>query len=950
MEALVAVGLATNIITFVDFAAKLWKGAKEISEKGSISQLDWIQDGTEELQQFIMELTKTAEPPTDDANKQLGKLAKDCADTAEEMIKLLDKVKEGCQKSSGLYKFRMLGRSLMKKGELESIQTRLNSYRSLILDQIVFIIRRDQTSLFKLTEDIRKRQVESADQLKNQLDSTRLDLIAALDKSDNDTAQDHSAIRRLLQEVTSKVEGLVSLDANAKRNAAVLDKLWFSDMLSREASVNDPSGKSYRWVLQPPYDSSESLDMGDEDSERKAARSHFNQWLEFESGLFYISGKPGSGKSTLMKFLAQDTHTQHQLQKWAAAAGRKLVLARFFFWISGTTLQKSVEGLYRAILWEILTQCPDLIPNVFPARWKDHEDHKSRVSHVPMCLSEAREAFGLLQKSLDSRHAVCLFIDGLDEYDGDYWKLGNELASWKSAHVKICVSARPYNGFQQTLPLDSSRHFQLEDLNRRDMLEHTRCELLKDERFCQLQNQDPSSTREVVRNLARNAEGVFLWTVLAIKYILQALTSQYSADQLLEMLNNDIPKDLEDMFLQMFDRIPQSEKRLASISLLVMSDPLIRLCFFEFPEIRSSLMFHWYIEQTIQDMALYDAGQDVKTSRLNLQQSPKTQIKAAKMRLNSRCAGFINRTYYNEYLFQITHRTLGDFLRQPSIKTKLLALSGDVDIHLVLSKTCLNILRDYGGPQTVLHSSWPGFWFIFEVLANIAECSGGHMEFIDKIMLSAFDFRRTVPSICVRSDLCGGLDFSYTSDYGHRFCHANIIPQGYHSHIEYEVGLVQQLSKLMVRRTWNFITRTKKQLIGFIPESAKTALILTTVLSALSDSTKQHFTEAFDFAESLLEMGSDNSSEAPINRSLDGNHQVGIWFGTYFARKEYSTMQLFGSDPSIWELILLAASTEILSAPKASWLLAFAKHGLIAVVDESGLIAVDAESGRTHLA
>ncbi|KAK8071551.1 hypothetical protein PG996_004899 [Apiospora saccharicola] len=279
MEALVAVGLATNIITFVDFAAKLWKGAKEISEKGSLSQLDWIQHGTEELQRFIVELTKTAEPPTDDANKQLGKLAKDCADTAEEMISLLDKVKEGCQKSSRLYKFRMLGRSLMKKGELESIQTRLNSYR----------------------KDIRKRQGESADQLKNQLDSTRLDLIAALDKSDNDTAQDHSAIRRLLQEVTSKVEGLVSLDANAKRNAAVLDKLWFDDMLSREASVNDPSGESYRWVLQPPYDSSESLDMGDEEpeggysygeeSERKAARNYFNQWLEFESGVFYISGK-----------------------------------------------------------------------------------------------------------------------------------------------------------------------------------------------------------------------------------------------------------------------------------------------------------------------------------------------------------------------------------------------------------------------------------------------------------------------------------------------------------------------------------------------------------------------------------------------------------------------------------------------------------------------------------
>ncbi|KAK7915288.1 hypothetical protein PG985_012991 [Apiospora marii] len=516
MEALAAVGLATNVIAFVDFAAKLLKGAKEISSRGSLAELDQIQNGTTELQRFTKELMAPTAPPRAGAGKELDRLARECAALANEMIQMLSKINASGQASS-LNSVRKSWRALRTKGKLDSIQNRLGAYRESILEQIAFLIRQDQASLFELANDISKRQDDNAEQVGKRIESLRHDLITALDEGKVNTSQEQSDIAHILKDVKSKMESLICLDSEAKRARSVLDKLWFDGMLSREASVNDPSGKSYRWVLQPPTERSESLELREggfkgrfdeeeyeeEDSEdkkpqkegveRELARNHFNRWLEFESGLFYISGKPGSGKSTLMKFLAQDSHTRRQLRNWAAAAGRQLVLASFFFWISGTTLQKSVEGLYRAILWEILKQCPGLIPDVLPSRWKNIDNDSSRLDHLPLSLSEIQQAFGMLQNFLGSRHALCLFIDGLDEFDGDHWKLGNELASWKSDHVKICVSARPYNGFQKTLPLNSSRHFKLHELNREDMQEHTRGELLKDERFCQLQNEDPSS-------------------------------------------------------------------------------------------------------------------------------------------------------------------------------------------------------------------------------------------------------------------------------------------------------------------------------------------------------------------------------------------------------------------------------------------------------------------------
>jgi hypothetical protein len=65
-----------------------------------------------------------------------------------------------------------------------------------------------------------------------------------------------------------------------------------------------------------------------------------------------------------MKFLVDHPRTREELDHWAA--DRQLVFAHFFFWQSGEKLQRSLEGLYRSILFATLKQCPDLIQEVFP--------------------------------------------------------------------------------------------------------------------------------------------------------------------------------------------------------------------------------------------------------------------------------------------------------------------------------------------------------------------------------------------------------------------------------------------------------------------------------------------------------------------------------------------------------------------------------------------------------
>ncbi|QYS93355.1 hypothetical protein H0G86_000732 [Trichoderma simmonsii] len=82
-------------------------------------------------------------------------------------------------------------------------------------------------------------------------------------------------------------------------------------------------------------------------------------WLQNDEKLFWISGKPASGKSTFMKYLHNNPFTTDYLRPWRRSAN--FVRATFFFHHRGTAIQKSLEGLYRGILSQVLKQAPQSI-------------------------------------------------------------------------------------------------------------------------------------------------------------------------------------------------------------------------------------------------------------------------------------------------------------------------------------------------------------------------------------------------------------------------------------------------------------------------------------------------------------------------------------------------------------------------------------------------------------
>jgi hypothetical protein len=90
----------------------------------------------------------------------------------------------------------------------------------------------------------------------------------------------------------------------------ILKSLAFEGMHGRFGEVLEAHKKTFQWML------SENA-AGNGYNERSSARDLFIDWLSGGSGIFHISGKLGSGKSTLMKFLCGESRTTTELQKWA---------------------------------------------------------------------------------------------------------------------------------------------------------------------------------------------------------------------------------------------------------------------------------------------------------------------------------------------------------------------------------------------------------------------------------------------------------------------------------------------------------------------------------------------------------------------------------------------------------------------------------------------------------
>lgn len=343
----------------------------------------------------------------------------------------------------------------------------------------------------------------------------------------NNTTKEHIRLEfsRLKQETAQEKHQA----AQEKYRTEVLASLHFPEIKSRQEEIKDAHKQTFQWIF-------------DQSGRKIRPWSNFVNWLEEGSGFYWINGKAGSGKSTLMNYVQEDSRTIEALRKWAGS--KNLIVPVFFFWAAGSDLQKSLCGLLRSLIYQLLKEEPGLTYSA-----AEHEEIglflKEQALHIAWTEKKLRWLFSSLCYEISSSCRVCLFIDGLDEFAGDHHALIDLLEEVvENIQVKCCLSSRPERPFTR---FENSAMLKLQDLTRGDISGFVHATLSKS-------TQNKQFISETTDLIVWKANGVFLWAELAVRSQVNGIRNGDNEGTLQKRLES-LPLEIDGLYSDMLSRI-----------------------------------------------------------------------------------------------------------------------------------------------------------------------------------------------------------------------------------------------------------------------------------------------------------------------------------------------------------------------------------------------------------
>ncbi|KAK0643857.1 hypothetical protein B0T16DRAFT_447697 [Cercophora newfieldiana] len=623
MDPVSAISVAAGII---DFSWNLVTGAKELHDSGrkTTKENARIQSVIDDLYKYSLDLERGGTGGSLH-EKQLSDLAKGCSVVAKELLDILYRLRK--TKNSRWQSLKTTWAGMRKQSDIADIERRLGEYRAQMNMKLLAILCEKQSSVQVKLDTIQSRAEDLSSSSAGDLARLRGDVAEILNAvkhnrtdpgnsssresesdsgsesvTDEDIPEDSNALFHSIDEVLARLARLQKAASSTLKETRILQYLHFNYIRAREKSINAGSDGTFEWILAPKdefqsFANSVSSDKAFRNFNKEAldprlrrmnnARRKLRGWLQGQHGSFHISGRAGSGKSTLMKFLIDNARVNALLSNWAGE--RRLILASYFFWRSdGLRLQMSLDGFYRSILFTVLRKCPHLIPQVFPDQWQSMGS-TSEVIEASFELelfdtSSVEKAYKALIKTpmvQPGGYAFCFFIDGLDEHDArplDRKLFARQLLDWShaSSNIKVCVSSRPEIEFQDVFPQDSRIDLHL--LTPYDIFRASQSKFEGSDVFSRIEG----FYLDLVRMVVEMAEGVFLWARLAVDSLIE--TAWVSADRRsLERKLEETPPELEKVFERMLEPLSRSQRRMLNYYFLLMlhnpfPQPLNALC------------------------------------------------------------------------------------------------------------------------------------------------------------------------------------------------------------------------------------------------------------------------------------------------------------------------------------------------------------------------------------
>ena len=306
-----------------------------------------------------------------------------------------------------------------------------------------------------------------------------------------------------------------------------LKSLYFLNMEQREYLVQSTANNTCTWLLD---------------------HKKYTTWLARPHTLLWIAGKPGAGKSTLIRYALQKVSCSED------------AIASFFFYGRGSDLQKSSYGLFRSLLHQLLDKIPEMMSDFITLYKKKRDTKQKSGSDCEWYERELQEFLENWILSTSRERPIQVYVDALDEGGEDvavklvqyFEELIGRLSS-TSAGFKVCFSCRHH----PVLAPENVLKICVEDENDQDIAIYVRQSLMK-HHFS-----DPVEAQKLEQDIVRRASGVFQWVVLIIPIVAKSKKEGASSKKISQKIEKT-PGGLNDLYEQILCRI-EDQKRGAQL-------------------------------------------------------------------------------------------------------------------------------------------------------------------------------------------------------------------------------------------------------------------------------------------------------------------------------------------------------------------------------------------------
>ncbi|KAF3919227.1 hypothetical protein AA313_de0206120 [Arthrobotrys entomopaga] len=598
MDPIIAFGVAVNVLTIVDLAVKVIFALKD----------GGIQDGTEKLR-YASDL-QTLSRNLSSNKSSLGsspeeKSLQDCAKNVIEISETLQKELNFQNGNSSKLKtfFYSLKNTVSTKipnleKQLERVERELNTRLLVTLRQ----------QILKIDYDL----IQQSDQYKT-LDTSNQRLFTKFCQS-NDSLM--LLIRAESEEtrtlVTDQFDSLKKAEEQKQitnRRKKIKQSLIKSNPFIRKVQITEMHVGTCSWILN----------IYPVDSGKKELYSTFPDWLHRGSGVFWIQGKPGAGKSTLMKYIHQSEKVQEELRSWAEP--KELLCLEFFFWLADVAgMQNSLKGFLCYTLYQLLKEKWTLDESYL-------QDHHSFEKRGPENWDSAELKVLILDavKKISVHKRIFFLIDGLDECaEADFqsvFAMVEELGL--NTDIKFCVSSRPEHKINVRLEGKATAMLKVEDYTRQDIRKFVT------ERLQFYENLD--GWLRLVDKVVYSSDGIFLWAILVSEDIRKGVENGDPVSQLYDRVKT-LPKDITKLYKEMLDRIGPDFERYKSEAALYLST---------FLDLKHGMWANFTLAARLGEFtSCYEKFQNIKSSSATIDEK-KTLLDKLEARINTVTAGLL---------------------------------------------------------------------------------------------------------------------------------------------------------------------------------------------------------------------------------------------------------------------------------------------------------------------